>query len=74
VYEVGNIYTVIYQASGSSADWTYGAANVKYSYALELRDTGTYGFLLPTNQIIPQGQEMFAGCLAMAEYIMENDS
>jgi len=73
VYEVGNIYSVIYPASGSSADWTYGAANVKYSYALELRDTGQYGFLLPVNQIVPQGTEMFAGVVAMGEFIMQHD-
>jgi len=73
VYVVGNIYSVIYPASGSSADWTYGAANVKYSYALELRDTGQYGFLLPVNQIVPQGTEMFAGVVAMGEFIMQHD-
>lgn len=40
-YAYGNIATTIYPASGSSADWTYGVANVKYSYAVELRDRGT---------------------------------
>jgi hypothetical protein len=26
--------------SGGSADWTYGAEKIKYSYGVELRDTG----------------------------------
>ncbi|KAJ3376317.1 corticosteroid- binding protein, partial [Lobulomyces angularis] len=39
-YKHGDICNTIYQASGSSADYTYGAAGVKYSYAVELRDTG----------------------------------
>ena len=30
-------------ASGSTADWTYDAEKILYSYALELRDTGLYG-------------------------------
>ncbi|KAK0539609.1 hypothetical protein OC842_000881 [Tilletia horrida] len=34
---------------------------VKWSFALELRDGGTYGFLLPADQIRPSGQE--AGAL-----------
>ena len=43
-----------------------------FSYGVELRDTGKYGFLLPADQIIPQGQELFNGIVAMGEYIHEN--
>ena len=39
------------QASGSSIDWVYEKAHVKYSYALELRDQGQTGFMLPNNQV-----------------------
>ncbi len=38
------------QAAGSSVDWAYAVEGVKYSYALELRDTGRHGFLLPASQ------------------------
>ncbi len=31
-------------------DWAYAVEGVKYSYALELRDTGRHGFLLPASQ------------------------
>ena len=53
--------------SGGTKDWTYGVLGLTYSYALELRDTGRYGFLLPANQIIPTGQETFAAIKAMAK-------
>jgi len=59
-YQYGPISTTIYPASGSSADYTYGAANVVYSYGVELRDKGQYGFLLPANQIVPSGEETYA--------------
>jgi murein tripeptide amidase MpaA len=52
VYTAGPICQVIYQASGSSADHTYGDNGVKYSFALELRDLGRYGFQLPASQIV----------------------
>jgi len=59
-YQFGPISVTIYPASGSSADYTYGAASVLYSYGVELRDTGDYGFLLPPDQIVPSGQETYA--------------
>eukprot|EP00794_Sanderia_malayensis_P006276 gene6276-6997_t len=65
-YKVGTSSNIIYATSGGSDDWTYGALGIVYSYALELRDTGRYGFLLPANQIIPTGRETFAGFKAMA--------
>ncbi|XP_063967817.1 carboxypeptidase B-like [Lytechinus pictus] len=58
-YVYGSIANTIYPASGSSVDWAYGVAGIKHSYAVELRDTGRYGFLLPANQIIPTAIETF---------------
>jgi len=54
------------QNSGGSKDYTYGALKIKYSFALELRDRGRYGFLLPANQIVPTGIETFEGIKVMA--------
>jgi len=68
-YTYGTIYNIIYPASGSSADWGYDVPNVKYSYGVELRDTGTYGFLLPADQIRPQGEEIWAATVAIANQI-----
>ena len=59
-------------ASGRSADWTYGAQNVTYSYGVELRDTGKYGFILPPDQIIPSGQETLLALNALADYVANN--
>uniref|UniRef100_T1J4X5 Peptidase M14 domain-containing protein n=1 Tax=Strigamia maritima TaxID=126957 RepID=T1J4X5_STRMM len=50
-YEVGNTNLII------SPDWAKGIAGIKYSYVLELRDKGRYGFMLPPLQILPTGQE-----------------
>jgi carboxypeptidase A2 len=48
-YQYGNIANTIYPASGSSVDWTFGVANVTYSFAVELRDTGASRYY-PPNQ------------------------
>ena len=40
-------------------DWALGAAGIPYSIGMELRDTGKHGFLLPPDQIIPTGQEIW---------------
>lgn len=67
-FTAGDIYNTIYPASGSSADYAYGVANVAAPFAVELRDTGDYGFSLPANQIIPSGQETWAAFT----YILDN--
>ena len=54
-------------ASGGSEDWTYGQLKVKYSFSVELRDKGRYGFLLPKEQIIPTGEETFEGLKALVK-------
>jgi len=71
-YRVGPIATTIYPASGSSADWAYGVAGVTYSFAIEGRDTGRFGFLLPVNQIVPSGTETMAAVRVMGNYILNN--
>ncbi|KAF9436301.1 Carboxypeptidase A4 [Entomortierella beljakovae] len=68
-YAVGNVCDVIYQASGGSIDWTYAVGKVKYSYGVELRDTGRYGFLLPESEIIPSCEETTAGVIYLANFI-----
>ncbi|CAF4125874.1 unnamed protein product [Rotaria socialis] len=68
-YHHDSIAQIIYVASGSSIDWTYGALNITFSYGVELRDTGTFGFLLPADQIIPTGEETLAALSALLRYI-----
>ena len=57
----------LYLAAGVASDWGYDEGGA-YSWTIELRDTGTYGFILPPEQIIPTGEEIFAAVRTLAEY------
>ncbi|KAG0274240.1 Carboxypeptidase A4 [Linnemannia exigua] len=72
-FAVGSVCKIIYQASGGSLDWTYAEGGVKYSYAVELRDTGRHGFLLPEDEILPSSEETFAGVLHLANFIRKRE-
>merc|ERR1712106_733926 len=65
-FTYGPISEVIYIASGSSVDWAYENAGIKYSFGLELRDSGRMGFMLPQSEIQPTVKETWAGLTAMA--------
>ncbi len=67
-YTYGPIYTTIYPASGGANDWTYGARGI-LGLSIELRDTGTNGFTLPADQIIPTGEENLNGIKPLIEYV-----
>ncbi len=67
------IAKISYIASGSSVDWAHNKLGIKYSYALELRDRGRFGFMLPVNEIQPTVTETFAGVVAMANEIYKRD-
>ena len=51
--------------SGTTKDYAYGHLNVRYTFSIELRDTGKYGFLLPSRLIAPTAREVFEGIKAM---------
>ncbi|XP_006910580.1 carboxypeptidase A4 isoform X2 [Pteropus alecto] len=70
-YHVGSIFTTVYQASGSSIDWAYDNG-IKYAFTFELRDTGHYGFLLPSNQIIPTAEETWLGLKTIMEHVQDH--
>jgi len=57
---VNEVCVFVDVASGSSDDWVRAVAGVKYTYTVELRDNGTYGFLLPAELIEVSGREMFS--------------
>lgn len=59
--------------AGSSIDWMKGRADVRYAFALELRDDGPDNFELPATEIIPTGQEAFCAVSVLAETVDADD-
>jgi len=57
---------------GGSADWAKAVAGIKYSYLIELRDTGIHGFQLPVEEIIPTGKESWAGVREISFFVLEH--
>jgi len=70
-YTVGCIPCLLYVASGGASDWALGVAQVPYSYSMELRDTGRYGFLLPPRFIEPVGIETWEFHKTVAEAVID---
>ncbi|KAJ3625123.1 hypothetical protein MTP99_018686 [Tenebrio molitor] len=66
-YTVGPAANTLYPASGGSDDWAKGMAKFKYSYTIELRDNGRYGFVLPAAYIQPTATEALAAVRVVAE-------
>ncbi len=66
VYVAGPSYTTIYPASGVAPDWVYGDRGIP-SFTYEVRDRGTYGFVMPVAEIIPNAEENFEGAIRLAE-------
>merc|ERR1712121_162160 len=61
----------LYPAAGASDDW-YKSLGMRFVFTTELRDTGRYGFVLPKDQIIPSGEEMWAGFETVVGRIQED--
>ncbi|KZT25941.1 hypothetical protein NEOLEDRAFT_1199694 [Neolentinus lepideus HHB14362 ss-1] len=56
-FQTGALCNTLYRAPGNIIDYMYKQAGTKYSYAVHLRDTGTYGFSLPEELLRPVGEE-----------------
>jgi len=65
-YRTGTISRVIYVASGSSADYTYGQLGIKYSIAIEMQGS----FTSPPSQIEPRGEELTRGILQLGHDVL----
>ncbi|KPJ18701.1 Carboxypeptidase B [Papilio machaon] len=68
LYKVGNFRDLMYPASGTSIDWSYGIARIPYSYLVELRSK-EHKFALPKKQIIECCEEIWNGVKALAEHV-----
>ena len=53
------------RSSGTSRDWAAGMMSIPYVYTIELRDEGSFGFLLPPDQILETGVETWEGVKTM---------
>ncbi|MFM7052713.1 MAG: M14 family zinc carboxypeptidase [Planctomycetota bacterium] len=69
-YTVGPIASTLYIASGSSVDHAYGQHGVP-SYTIEVRDKGTYGFVMPASEILPNASENYAAALDLADVTVD---
>merc|ERR1712168_901220 len=69
-FTVGNTAKVLYPAAGGSDDWAKGGAGIRYSYTIELPDTGTYGFILPANRITQVGEAALSATKAMIQDLL----
>lgn len=69
-YTIGTSTNLLGLASGCSDDWAKGGAGIKYSYTVEMRDTGRFGFQLPASQILPNNLEVWEGVKVVAEAVM----
>jgi len=59
-------FLCILLSTGASDDWAKGAARIKYTYTIELRDRGSFGFILPVQYILPTAREALAAALTLA--------
>lgn len=67
-YSVGSSAGLLYPAAGGSDD--YGKSiGIKYSYTIELRDTGKHGFILPAEYIISTAKEAEQFILTAAKIV-----
>ncbi|QQP55810.1 Carboxypeptidase A2 [Caligus rogercresseyi] len=64
-FAYGSISKVLTQVGGGSPDWAYDALGIKYAFAIEMRDKGNFGFLLPQDQIEPANRETWMALEAM---------
>ncbi|KAB1267451.1 Carboxypeptidase B2, partial [Camelus dromedarius] len=70
-YTHGSGSESLYLAPGGSDDWIYDLG-IKYSFTIELRDTGRYGFLLPERYIKPTCTEALAAVSKIASHVIRN--
>ncbi len=69
-YTIGSSYTTYGPTAGCIEDWTYTVVG-NLGFCVEVRDTGTYGFIMPASEIAPNVIENFAGAKVMMEELLK---
>jgi hypothetical protein len=55
----------LYPTNDASYEYAYDMNGAERSTLIELGDTGDYGFILSTKQVLPNGEETWAGMQVM---------
>jgi carboxypeptidase A2 len=72
-YTTGASTDVYDPIAGTIEDWAMETAKINYSYCIELRDKGGYGFELPTHFILPTAKEFWPGLVSSVQHIMDSN-
>ncbi|RWS10761.1 carboxypeptidase A2-like protein, partial [Dinothrombium tinctorium] len=66
-------YICLDKASGVSFDWVFDEIGFNYSFAIEMRDRGLNGFVLPKSEIISAASETWQGIKTVLFYLLERN-
>ncbi|TGJ84300.1 hypothetical protein E0Z10_g4442 [Xylaria hypoxylon] len=69
----GEFYTVASACGGAVQDAVGPLVEARGGYQIKLRDTGSYGFLLPSDNIIPVGDEVFQAMKYLGDFLLGNN-
>ncbi|KAL1842513.1 hypothetical protein VTJ49DRAFT_5119 [Mycothermus thermophilus] len=72
-HSASNSLTRVETSGGAAIDWFYHNLKTRYSYQIKVRDTGSYGFLLPSDQIVPTGEEMLSAFKYLGDFLLGNN-